>query len=171
MSDIHLFAVNLPPNEVTEVLRRPDGQTEVMHHLLGQAISDPSKVELFAVQDLAEIGLAGYLAEGHGISEADLAPYKPKLAALSGYAMILHQSAFDDETASLNIGPGLTLIAKFSSPKVDWSDAETLQSDAAQGSVAPGKAPPSDAAMSGRVAMVALLVLFALVAVMVWIAG
>jgi hypothetical protein len=33
------------------------------------------------------------------------------------------------------------------------------------------KAPPSNAAMSGRVATIALLVLFALVALMIWVAS
>jgi hypothetical protein len=171
MSKIHLFAVNLPPADLAKILLRPGGEAEIMQRLLGQAALDPSMVELFVVKDLAEIGLAGYLADGHGIEDDEIAPHKARLAALDGYALILHQSAFDDPTANLNIGADLTPIAQFSKPKVDWSDAEPLHSEAAQGSVAPAKKTPSDAAMSGRIAMIALLVLFALTALMVWVAG
>jgi hypothetical protein len=45
-----------------------------------------------------------------------------------------------------------------------------ITTDSALGTVPPKRKKPSDAAMSGRVATYALLVLFALVVVMIWIA-
>ena len=47
----------------------------------------------------------------------------------------------------------------------------SITTDSAKGTLPPARKKPSDAAMSGRIATLALLVLFALVGVMIWIAS
>ena len=123
---------------------------------------------MIKIGDLADLGLIGYLQEGPGLTPDSLAQHKPRLDALSGYVLILYPGAFGTRTTA-ELGPSLTLIATLDAPHTDWSDATTLTSDAAT-EPAPPKVRPSDAAMSGRIAMGALIVLALLTALLIWIA-
>ena len=67
--------------------------------------------------------------------------------------------------------PELALVGTYSEPGVDWRDQTRLATAAAEGTVAPARKTPSEAAISGRVAAIVLVVLFILTAVVVWIAA
>ena len=138
---------------------------------LGAETLDPEQVELFDVSDLQGLGLTGFLEEGHGIPTDQLADMAPQLERLKGVVLIVPSRAFGGEEQTLTPSTPLRLVGTFfeDRPPVSF---ETLPSRAAQGNVNTETKPsPSNAAMSGRVAMIALLVLAALVAVLVWIAG
>jgi hypothetical protein len=138
---------------------------------LGVAQIDTDHTEVFPISDLGDLGLAGYLAEGGGARDEDIAANRARLAGLDGWVMLVYSQAFDGRSETLKPSPELTLIATLSQPGTDWSEGQRLTSKAAtEAPSAPAKRP-SDAAMSGRVATVTLLVLFALTAVMVWISG
>ena len=51
------------------------------------------------------------------------------------------------------------------------SAPRTIPTKSATGTLPQGRKKPSDAAMSGRIATYALLILFALVGLMIWIAA
>jgi hypothetical protein len=51
------------------------------------------------------------------------------------------------------------------------SAPRTIPTESATGTLPQGRKKPSDAAMSGRIATYALLILFALVGLMIWIAA
>ena len=138
---------------------------------LGVAHLDSDFTELFAIKDIAEIGLTGYLEQGNGIDPAQLAPDRAKLEALDGWVFLVYSHAFGGKATTLKPKPELTLIGAYSEPGVDWSETKALSSDAAIGTVYPARKKPSDAAMSGRIATLALLVLFALTGLMVWVAS
>ena len=138
---------------------------------LGAATLDPEQIELFDVSDLQGLGLTGFLEEGHGIATDQLADMAPQLERLKGVILIVPSRALGGEKQILTPSAPLRLVGTFfeDRPPVSF---ETLPSGAAQGNVNTETKPgPSNAAMSGRVAMIALLVLAALVAVLVWIAG
>lgn len=164
---LHVLAINLPPEDLASALEDP---AALILRLLGTQPDKPDQAEIIAVGDLDGIGLTGFLREGPGIAEDILAPHKARLDAIEGYILLLHPNAYA-ETVSLALGPELTLIAALSSAPTDWSNARTLESKAAN-EISPIKAKkkPSDAAMSGRIAMVALLVIALLTWVMIWIA-
>ena len=46
---------------------------------LGKAPDDPSRVEVFPVSNLEGLGLAGYLIEGCGVAESQIAPDRSRL--------------------------------------------------------------------------------------------
>jgi hypothetical protein len=176
---IRVFAVNLPESQVKAMLRdtpqpAPPGalpQTPAAATLLGWPDLDTSHAELFAIRDLTGFGLMGYLTEGLGLDEAEIAPDRARLAALEGYVLILMSRAFGGQAVTLDVPPTLTLIGTYretSAPVV----FEPLPTGGAQDAPS-GKTrkPVSDAAMSGRVAMAALAVMFALTALLVWMAG
>ena len=127
---------------------------------------------MFDVASLEGIGFQGYLTIGNGVSEEDVAPYADLLDQVKGTVLMVVSSAFGGFEQELSPKLPLRHIATFkeASAPVQF---EPLPSAGANGVVgdAPAKKKPSDAAMSGRVATVALLVMALLVVLMVWVAS
>lgn len=171
---IRLFALSMTEDEAKPLRADPNApdpaRSERLAALLGVKDLDPDGVEVFAVADLEDLGLAGYMIEGNGVDARDIDPDRAKLAALDGWVMVVYSKAFAGEEATLRPAPQLTLIATYSEPGTDWSASKPLTSTSAARQ-ATDKKQPSDAAMAGRVATIALLVLFALTAVVIWVAG
>ncbi|MFK7878097.1 MAG: hypothetical protein AB8B71_20395 [Paracoccaceae bacterium] len=139
--------------------------------VLGLSAWDTKYVEVFPLSDLEDLGLIGYLETGCGVDPADLKPDRQKLMHLTGWVLLVYSAAFSGQAVKLAPNSGLALIGTYGEPEADWADAQVLSSEAAQISTAPVRKKPSDAAMSGRIATMALLVLFALTALMVWVAS
>ncbi len=163
---VRVFALSMSEDEA-KALRSDNGAQKAM---LGASSLNSDFVEVFPMSDIAEIGLSQYLEQGNGIDPAQLAPDRAKLAALDGWVMIIYSNAFGGSAQTLAPHNTLTLIGTYAEPGVDWSPKQTLLSEAATTPASPKK-KPSDAAMSGRIATLALLVLFALTALMVWVGG
>lgn len=135
---------------------------------------DMDHVELFALKDLEGIGLMGYLNEGAGVPEADLVPDRCKLEQLEGWILVVFSLAFEDRAATLQPAPSVTLVGTYSETRTDVTSQQTLTSDAAEPYSAPTETPkkrPSDAAMSGRVATLVLIVLALFTYAFIRIAG
>jgi hypothetical protein len=178
---VRVFALSMDPAEA-KALRKNEGtdaeDRSPIETALGASGLDTAKVEVFPLADVKEIGLQGYLEQGGGIERAQLDPDRRKLAALEGWVMVVYSSAFGGRGATLDPAPELTLVGTYTERGVDWSEKTKLSSAASEFTAPPedatasaAKKKPSDAAMSGRIALIALLVLFALTAVVVWIAS
>ncbi|OZB17046.1 MAG: hypothetical protein B7X55_06930 [Rhodobacterales bacterium 34-62-10] len=175
---IRVLAVNLPEAQVAAMLRdappaAPGELPEIpaAAALLNWPALDTRHTALFAVRDLTGVGLTGYLTEGLGLEDAQIAPDRSRLAALDGYVLILLSRAFGGQAVTLDIPPALTLIGTYrekSAPVLFEPLPAGGAQDAPSGKM---RKPVSDAAMSGRVAMAALAVMFALTALLVWMAG
>lgn len=138
---------------------------------LGAEYLSADQVELFDVADLTGLGLTSYLEEGHGIPAEQLSDMAAQLGALKGVVLILPSRALGGKKQVLTPGAPLRLVGTFfeDTPPVSF---EKLSGGAARDAAeTPAKPPPSNAAMSGRVATAVLVFLAALVAVMIWIAG
>lgn len=162
---VRLFALDLPAEEV-EKLREAD-----LAAMLGVARLDLDQVDLFSSSDLTGLGLTGYMTEGLGIPEEELAPDRARLDALTGHLMVVRSAAFQGEAVTLAPRAPLRWIGTYAEAHSPVQ-FEELPSAAAEAQAAPPpRKTPSDAAMSGRVAMVALLVIALLVLVMVLVAA
>lgn len=146
---VHVFAAQLAPGEM-------QGDTAALAAgLLGLSDLDPAFVELFDTADLSSLGLSGYLAEGLGVPDAQIAPQRARLDALQGPVLILLSSALQGRGATLTPDPRLTLIASFTE---DHSPVhfEPLPGAAATGALAPtcpqGRPPacPASSCCSAR---------------------
>lgn len=145
-----------------------------LRQLLGGAALDASHVELFALADLGDMALADYLVEGAGAEPKVVEPDRLKLSALDGWVMIVYSSAFLGMQQVLTPTSELRLIGTYAQEGTDWGARIDLSTPSARprGSGMSEPAPkkrPSDAAMSGRIAMLALLVAFAVVGLMLWV--
>ena len=135
----------------------------------GYADLDPTYVDVLQLDDLGGLSLADYVRQGYDVTldAIDAAA----LATLSGHAVLIMSRATGGKAATLNPAPGIQHVttcggtAKISAP-------DPIVTKAAKGTLEPkAKKKPSNAAMSGRVATVALLFMFGLIGLMVWIAG
>ncbi|MFK7746449.1 MAG: hypothetical protein AB8B47_15450 [Roseobacter sp.] len=167
---IRVFAVNRAVADMADALKtRP--KADLARDLLNAPHLDTTTVEVFPTSDLAGVGLAGYLTEGQGVPSEQTEPDKPKLDALDGYVLLLFSKSFNGQDMTLSTGPEVTLIGTYTQDSTDWSAPVDLSTPSAQpySGAAPQKKRPSDAAMSGRIAMLALLVAFFVVGLMVWV--
>lgn len=162
-----VLAVNRPEARLRKV-RDEAARSTLIAELLGRDDAKLTHVDLIAVADLDEIGLAGFLRDGPCVPADELTEHKARLEALTGFVLILYPGVFDADT-EISLGPDLSLIAVLNQEPTSWDAAQTLTSAAAT-ELTPGKKKPSDAAMSGRIAMLALLVIALLTWLMIWIA-
>jgi hypothetical protein len=165
---VRVFAIDLPPESIAEFTDPDAPDTAAIRDALGADALSPDHIDLLRVADLQELGLDGYLVEGLGVAEDEVAPDRARLRGLRGYVLVLPSRAFAGMAQELTPRAPLRWIGTYAEPRPQ-SDFTPLTSKAAKG--APLQSGPSNAAMSGRVAAVALLVMFLLVALMVWIAA
>ncbi len=173
---IRLFTI-LPETDLNTFAARPAGTAtpDDRPWPLGDALGvddlDANFVEIFDVTDLTGVGLADYMIDGLGIAEADIAPHRAQLEAIRGNVLIVFSSAFGGHSATITPRAPLRWIGTFTEETAPVQ-FEPLPSGDAKGNVnAVTRSPPSDAAISGRVASVVLLVLALLVGLMIWIAA
>lgn len=157
---IRIFTAALSP----EAMQRD--KAGLVAELLADPHLDPAHVELFDTADLAGIGLAGYLAEGLGVSEAALAPDRARLEAVTGPVLVLHSRALHGRAVTLAPDPRLALIASYTEdrPEVQF---EPLPLEAAKGRLtAPGPSSPAPRLPRGAMILGAALLLAGLAALL-----
>ena len=160
---VWVFAIDLPEAAAASFAKGP------LETALGTDTLDRDHVELVDADTFTEYGFSRYLAEGQGMADASLAPDIAKLDALRGPVLLVFRPALGQ--GRLAPQPPLRLIGRYDeipSPARLGMGGYDAASDTIP--VAPKKRP-SDAAMSGRVATVVLILLAIFVALFVWGAG
>ena len=148
-----------------EVLQKtPDG----MLALFGAPLN-PDFVDVIKLDDLGGMALTRYIHEGY-----DLAPDLVDAALveqMTGYAVLVLSRATGGKDTELHLGFGLRHVTTYG-PTAEFVAHEPLPSESAKGTIPPPDKPAkSDARMGGMVAMYALLAMFLLVGLMVFIGG
>ncbi len=163
---VWVFAVDLD-GDALKAFTRQNGSWRVQE-ALGVETLDPEHVDIFPVKDLAGVGLAGYLEDGLGVPEAQLADTRSMLDATTGTVMVLTSKAFGGAAQTFTPRAPLRLLASFSEdrPPVAF---EPLPSEAATGSVGgPGPGPdlPEQRNRMGSLLLLVALVLITALALM-----
>ena len=171
---VRIFAVDLPKAEIEVFNRQIPGKADdwPLRDALGATTLDPDQIDYFDVKDLDDLGLVGYLTEGLGIAEQDIEQDAARLSAITGQVLIVNSAAFRGTAQTLSPHAPLRWIGTYTEEAAEISTVP-LTSDAARGNISTGsgKKPISDAAMSGRIATIALLLMFAFTAFLVWFSG
>lgn len=110
---LRLFALDMPREQI-RFLREPGALDDV----LGVAGIDPEHVEIFPVGDLDELGLPGYLIEGHAVPEDQI---NPRLADTTGHVMLVHSRAFGGHAATLSLAANLSPLGTYSITPTNWT--------------------------------------------------
>ncbi|MFQ1699431.1 hypothetical protein ACJ5NV_02435 [Loktanella agnita] len=146
--------------------KSPEGLAE----LFGIDTLDPNYIDIIKIDDLSSMALTDYIAQGYDMhAEAhDI----PAVNGIEGWAILVMSRASRGRKMVLKPASGIRHVTTYV-PNAQIKVSEPLRSPAADGIIGDpsGKPPKSDARIGGMVAMVALLLLFALVAVMVWVGG
>lgn len=161
------MTLNIPADDYGNVylFLLPEGPDPDVAAMLGVEFLDLAHVDVIQVKDLQGLGLRGYLVSGMGISEDQIGPEANRD---SGMVALLRSAAFSGRRAEVIPAPGVRHLATYVERRAETPERE-LRSVSAGGIVS-GKPVPSQGAILGKVAMIALLVIFALTALMVWIA-
>ncbi len=159
---VRLFALNMPP-EQAKFLREPGAADGV----LGVLQVDQAYVEVFPVRDLEGVGLSGYLADGCGIPADQLAPDRDRLAALTGYVMIVLSRAFGGRAVTLHPTSDIRLIATYSEEPTDWT-AAPLPIDSALPRAGAPQSPRTARTQARRIGGTVFAVFMVLVVLLVW---
>lgn len=171
---IRLFAIDLADDQIDGFATRSDDAAPwPLLDALGASSLDQDFIEVFPVGDLEGLGLGGYLHTGNDIPLDQIDPLAPQLDQLKGHVLLVLSSAFGGSAQSLNPKSPLRHIATFFTEGTPVT-FETLPDESAklgtgEDKIKPAKKKPSEAAMMGRVATYALLFMFALTGLMIWI--
>jgi len=148
----------------------PLDDKDVMAALGAEADLRTAEIELFDISDLGDMPLSTYLAEGHGIADAELRDLRGQLDALSGRVLILPSRAFGGAAMTLRVGAALRLVARLGED-VPRAQFDTLPAEGARGS---GKTPagrPQPGMRRAALALVALLIAVAAVVLVLVVAA
>ena len=145
--------------------KTPEGLAE----LFGTTTLDPTYIDIVSIVDLSSMSLADYIKQGYDV---EIAEYDIQAVnGIEGYAILILSSASDGKIVTLRPNPDVHHVTTYV-PTAQLQVIAPLNSDAASGTFDGTAAKPtkSDARIGGMVATVALIVMFLLVAVMVWVA-
>ena len=141
---IRVFDLDMVP-EQARFMREPGALAQV----LGIDEINLDHVEIFPVSDLEELGLAGYLTQGCGIPEAEIAPDLAALKKLSGHVLLLRSRAFDGAATRLTPASQISLLASYDEQQINWTAPSQPVPESSKPYSAP-KASPRQARHAAR---------------------
>jgi len=170
------MSLEIPANDFGQIRVFQTHQTlatettpETLAALFGTDALDPRYVDIIKIEDLTSMLLSDYIMQGYALTpdEHDI----PALDGIEGYAVLVLSSAAQGQAVTLTPADHLHHITTVL-PEAQLEVITPLQSDAASGIIndPPAKPAKSDARIGGMVATIALLVMFLLVGLMIWIA-
>lgn len=142
---------------------------------LGHSALNAADIQQIWTSDLSDMSLPDLLRQGYGIDDAQIMAQQDHLEGAMDLhptiIVIIRSSGFMNRPAKLATGGPLFMLAVFQEPGLSVA-FEALPDQKVEAPKVKGTPKaPSDAAMAGRVASVALLVMAALVGIMIWVAG
>ena len=167
---VRVFALSMTDPDAQGLKDSPEAVAEALGC---DGLLDMAHVEVFPVAHLEGVGLSGYLSDGAGVPDAQLAADRTKLDSLGGWVIVVFSLAFEDRATTLRPAAALTLIGTYGETRTDTRATQTVASEAAKpysGDPAPPKRR-SDAAMSGRIATLVLILLAVFTYIFIRIAG
>lgn len=135
-----------------------------LEQALGTAPKDSSRVEIFPLSNLDGLGLTGYLIDGCGIPEAQVAPDRARLESLDGHVMLLLSRAYGDGAIILTPAPELTLIGTYTETRPDTSIAPIETESAKPYTGARRSSPRQARAASRRAGAIVFAIVMAILA-------
>lgn len=163
---VRLFSLDMPREQVRFLREEPAAIADI----LGVEAIDPAHVDIIRISDLDDLGLTGYLTDGCGVPETEIAPDLDRLRALDGHAMVVLSRAFGEGGQHLHPSPKVELVATYGQPGTDWSGG-TLTAESAlprTGKVPPRQARAEARRIGGALFAVFMVLILLVVGVLIW---
>ncbi len=163
---IRVFSVSDPVDGLS------DREIEALVATFGNAPLDPDFVDVIHTDDLDDMSLVDYVVQGYDIQpdESDIGAF----SLVEGTVVLIMSRAHEGREVTLSLAEGvrhITTLGRGARMTVSAQiDTKSSEGSAAIGDPV-GKPPKSDARIGGMVATVALILMFVLVGVMVWVGG
>ena len=157
---VWVFAIDLPKDQAEAFAKGP------LAPALGVERLDAAQTEFLDADLFTDYGFANYLTEGQGVAEASVADDSARLDALRGPVLLVFRPGLGQ--GRLSPQPPLRLIGRYDETPSPPHIGMPIYDAEADRIAVPQKKRPSDAAMSGRVAMVVLILLAIFVTLFVW---
>jgi hypothetical protein len=162
---LRLFALDMPREQVRFLRDEPGAIDDV----LGTAGLNPEDVEIFPVSDLDDLGLPGYLHEGHAVPEDQIAPTRARLDAQTGFVMVLHSRAFGGRATTLTPARSLIPLGTYSATPTDWTARPQPAPASARPHSGPPASPRANRARARTIGASIFAVVMAVVALLLWL--
>ena len=172
--------IDIPPNDhgaiyVFEVIGIPpadlgDKTDAALMAVFGPVVLNTDYVDVVAPDVLTDMTLPQFIRHGYDMPVAD--DVAEELRSLIGTAVLVMSAAFGGQDVVLDLPENMRLVTTLrEKPAIKIIDP--LNTASAEGTLdtKPTKPPKSNARMSGMVATYALLAMFALVGLMIWMGG
>lgn len=138
--------------------------------IIGPVALNLDFVDLITADQRTTVPLPEVIRQGYDMPLT--AEQDAMLRQVQGTVLLVMSRAFGGEAHQIDLPAGTTLVTVLrETPVMTASDKLTSAAGAGELTGAPTKPRKSDARMSGMVATIALLVMFALVGLMVWVGG
>lgn len=160
---LRLFQLDLPREQI-RFLQEPGA----VANLLGVEQLVDTGIQLIRVDDLAPLGLTGFLAEGCGIPEDQIRAHSAALAQAHGTVLALASSAFDDRATTVHLPGSVRLLTTLTEEPTDWTDSGPIPSKSALPGTPPGSPPRQARKDARRIGAIVFGVFMVLIALVLW---
>lgn len=150
------------------------GTLDGLADTIGVANLRADDVQLVKHDTITELGLPTFLEMAYAIVPDDLRTHQSALAGLTGQIAIIRSGAFEGKPVTFTDSEDARLIATLHEDGPAQPRLDPLQTTSAEGILdrpVKTKAPKSDARIGGMIATYALIFMFALVGLMIWVGG
>ncbi|MGH1464401.1 MAG: hypothetical protein ACRBBQ_03480 [Cognatishimia sp.] len=136
-------------------------------NLVGLDWIDTGYAEIFNISDLDGLGLANYLVQGAGVSEAAISDHRLLLDQIEDIVLILYSRAFEGKETHLALHPAVQLIEMFSEESHDVTFQPLPNKSASE--PANLSTPPASAHFTVLKAVLLLPVILVVLALVGWL--
>jgi hypothetical protein len=161
---IRVFDLDMRPEQV-RFLREPGALAQV----LGIDDINLDHVEIFPVSDLEELGLAGYLTQGCGLAETEIAPDRDQLAALEGHVLLLRSRAFGGQACRLTPASQIRPIASYGETPINWTAPPQAAPESSRPYSGPKISPRAARSAARRIGAALFAVVMSLIAIVLYL--
>ncbi|ARU02148.1 hypothetical protein [Yoonia vestfoldensis] len=164
--------LNIPANDhgALYVLAATATDAPTIAAILGPVTLNTDFVDLISPDQRATVPLPELIRQGYDM--ALTAEQEVLLQQAQGTILLVMSRAFDGQAQQIDLPAGTVLVTVLrETPVIAASEKLTSPSGAGALPGPPAKPRKSDARMSGMVATAALLIMFALVGLVVWVGG
>lgn len=185
---LRIYSINVPAGDIEAFTTNhreffagePEPDYWALKDWLGADTLNAEHINIIDIADLSDMPFTTYLIDGYDVTDEDIEAHRTTLDALGGHLAIITSAAFGGVEQDLKANTDAlkrdnTFLIHAATLRQSRANItfRPLPDESAKGPVEdlPQKKKPSDAAMGGRVATIALLVMGLLVWVMIRVAG